>query len=487
VNLPWIELSPLLVLFVAPLCLIVLAAFRRGPTLSSGVASLTLIVSLVGVVSTWSQTPATAAPLFVIDSFARIVLVLILVSTLGVVLISHRYWAVRLDSDPSAALRLPSGEYYLLLLCATLGAAVLVISNHFISFFLGLEILSISLYALIAFDRGLDGIEAGIKYLVLASAAAGMLLLGMAFLYAATGSLSFSALSAADLDRGDSRALAMVGLGLFAAGIAFKLALAPFHLWTADVYQGAPAPVTLFIATVSKGAALAVLIRFSAALPGEWRESLAPVWAALAVFSMFLGNWLALLQSNVKRLLAYSSIAHLGYVLIAFAAPASTRGMAAAAFYTVAYVLTSLGTFGAVALASSASREAKHIQDYAGLANRRPVFAAAFLLALFSLAGLPLTAGFVGKIFIASSGLEGERWGLVICLVANSALSAFYYLRLAWAILRDRDESDGESLILPPLSWRGIAVIGGVCVALTVLGVFPGGLLELLQAALGTS
>ena len=284
---------------------------------------------------------------------------------------------------------------------------VLATSSHFVSFFLGLEALSVSLYTLIAYERaGRNGIEAGVKYLILAAVSAAFLLFGMALIYAEFGTMEFSRIAGAWSDHGGSL-LALAGLAMILVGVGFKLALAPFHMWTPDVYQGAPAPATAFLATVSKAAVFAVLLRYFAAIGAAESGSLRVALTLIAILSMFAGNLLALMQASVKRILAYSSIAHSGYLLIALLA---TRDYAplAASYYLLAYVVTTLGAWGVVTALSSKDGDADSLEDYRGLAWRRPWLSGALTAMLFSLAGIPLTAGFVGKFYLLTAGVAGR-------------------------------------------------------------------------------
>jgi NADH-quinone oxidoreductase subunit N len=281
-------------------------------------------------------------------------------------------------------------ELYLLLLLATLGCAVLVASIHFVSFLLGLEILSVSLYAMIAYFKDREqALEAGIKYLILASASAAFLLFGMALIYADVGAMEFSSIRELSLS-GSGLALLLPGIVLTVTGIGFKLGVAPFHLWTPDVYQGAPAPVAAFVATTSKSAMVALLLRYFYLSGALQYRPVFLVFSIIAIASMFAGHLLAMQQRNVKRMLAYLSIAHFGYILVAFLA-GGTLAIGAVSFYLVAYTVTILVAFGIVTVLSGSGRDADDLEDYRGLFWRRPVIASAFTAALLSLAGIPAT------------------------------------------------------------------------------------------------
>jgi NADH-quinone oxidoreductase subunit N len=322
-------------------------------------------------------------------------------------------------------------------------------------------------------------VEAGVKYLVLAAASSGVLLFGMALVYAVTGSLDFATLAQLSMGHPDGHRLFMAGVALIVAGAGFKLAIAPFHFWTPDVYEGAPAPSTAFVATVSKGGIIAVLLRFFSQVPIVRGSAIFWTLACMAVASMFIGNWLALFQNNVKRLLAYSSIAHLGYLVVAFlAAPALSAP--AVALYAAAYMLTSLGTFGVVTALSGPDQEAQEIDDYIGLAWRRPGIAAVFTIMLLSLAGLPLTAGFIGKFLILTAGWGSTLYCLSLILIVNSVISAYYYLRLVFALFSDGEVKAGHSPAL-----ISSAVLAALALIVLWIGIYPAPFLQIIRNSVG--
>lgn len=430
-------------------------------------ATLTVIgLALAGL----AVLPAPASPhvmkLLVMDGIARFFMGLIIAATAAVALLAVGYLP-RLDEPPE--------EFYLLLLLATLGSCVLVASTHFVSFFLGLELLSVSLYALIAYPRGQKGsLEAGFKYLVLAATSAAFLLFGLALIYAEAGSMEFAHLSTSPT------LMVLAGVGLVIVGVGFKLALVPFHWWTPDVYEGAPAPVTAYVATVSKGAIFALLLRFFSQAPLENSRALVVVFWIIAIGSMVAGNLLALLQNNVKRILAYSSIAHLGYLLVAFLANGELR-LTAVAYYFVAYFVTMLGAFGVVTVLTGPAGEPGMIADYRGLFWRRPWLAGIFTAMLLSLAGIPLTAGFVGKFLLVAAGVGAGLWPLLATLVITSVIGLFYYLRIV-VVLYETPEQPAAAT--PPLSKIGLAVLAALTLLLVGLGVYPTPLVTLIQAVM---
>jgi NADH-quinone oxidoreductase subunit N len=349
-----------------------------------------------------------------------------------------------------------------------------------------LEILSVALYGLVAYPHLTEGhIEAGVKYLILAAVSSAFVLFGMALIYAASGAMTFDQFRALldPLRPGGMNILVLAGAGLLVVGIGFKLAVVPFHLWTPDVYQGAPAPVTAFVATVSKGAALALLLRIFPPLGIQAGGPLYTVIALIAAASMVAGNLLALLQSNVKRILAYSSIAHLGYLLTAYLAGGSLA-VTAVTFYLIAYFVTTLGAFGIVAVLSGPQKEAEHLDDYRGLFWRRPWLAGVFTAMLLSLAGIPLTVGFVGKFYLVLAAVGSALWALVIILVVTSTIGLYYYLRITVAMFVHRPQTKAAGPPTP-VSLPGALTLATLAVLLVWLGVVPAPVIDLIQAMIG--
>jgi NADH-quinone oxidoreductase subunit N len=466
------SLSPLIVIAVTAVAVMLSIAFYRCHSLTVLLTLAGIIVSFAAFINIYSGLPRRITELLVIDHYAFFYIGLILAAGFIVVLLSYGYLEKQKGHRE---------EFYLLLLLSILGAAVLVVSSHFASLFLGLEILSVSLYSLIAYlGDGDRGIEAGIKYLILASASAAFLLLGMAFVYAETGTMSFARISSGVADAKNE--FLLVGTVMIIVGIGFKLAVVPFHMWTPDVYEGAPAPVSAFIATVSKGAVFAFLLRYFTLADIHANYPLFLIFSSIAVASMFFGNLLALLQNNVKRILAYSSIAHFGYLLVAFLA-GKTYAFTAVTIYLVAYFIASLGAFGVITVFSGSHRDADTINDYQGMAWKRPWPATVFTVMLLSLAGIPLTAGFIGKFYILKAGIGSSLWLLVLMLAINSAIGLFYYLRVVVALFRQTADNmevkdTAASVKISPADSISLAVLTGL---LLWLGVNPSLFIEMIQ------
>jgi NADH-quinone oxidoreductase subunit N len=474
-----IGLLPLLALAGAALLVLLVAAFVRSFTAAFVVSLVGLVGALACIGVAWPLLPFEAGALLSFDGFAFFGITLIVTATIFVAIGAWSY----LKGRGSAG-----GEFYFLLLLASLGACVLAAAASFATFFLGLELLSVSLYALIAWQRDrAASTEAAIKYLILAGASSAFLLFGMALVYAETGAMALSRLAEAVTGTG---AIAPVGLAMMLVGVGFKLAVVPFHMWTPDIYDGAPAPVTGYIATVSKGAMMVVLVRALAPAligPSESSAAFPIVFGAIAGLSMFAGNLLALRESNVKRILAYSSIAHLGYLLVAFVA-GGPLALRAISFYLVAYFATTLGAFAIVGELSrdlqserDGARDADRIEDYRGLSARRPWLTFAFTAMLLSLAGLPLTAGFIGKFIILRAGVGAELWVLAVILAVNGTISIFYYLKIVSAMFRPAKAAGAPARGAARVPLLAAVALAILALAVVALGVVPSPMLSFLD------
>jgi len=469
-----IHLLPVIILAGGILIVLILIALRRHHATTFFMAAGFMASALIAAFFTRPAPFVIIEDLFRIDAFGYFYMVLILLTTLAVIVFSY----FNLDHFFPEKRK---EEFYPLLMTASLGAVMMTFSIHFISFFVSLEVLSVSLYGLIAYHRTRpEAIEAGLKYLILAALSTAMMLMGMALVYAVSGSMAFSSLW--DSGPGSPPLMLTGGIALIITGIGFKLAAVPFHIWTPDVYEGASSPVTAFIASVSKGSVVAVLIHFFFMADLYEIKSIVLIFTLISLLSMIIGNLLALLQNNVKRILAYSSIAHFGYLLVAVIAGGST-GASAATFYLVTYMITIVSAFGLITLISSSEEEATDIEDYRGLYWRKPFLAAAFSFSLLSLAGIPLTAGFIGKFLVLLAGAGVAKWLLAIVLVLSSVIGLYYYLRLIVVMIRPGDESQKDILPAPVYGriWIGGSLVLFVLILLILwLGVFPQGVWDLI-------
>lgn len=462
---------PLLVLGGAVVVVMLAAAFSRSARIPMLLALLGLALALGSLPLAHQAAPRGVTALLVIDGFALYYMGLVCAATLAVAVLSYGYFGNDSGHSP----------LYILLLLAALGSAVLVAASHFASFLIGLELLSVSLFASIAFARHAPrALEAAIKYLVLGGLSSASLMFGMALVYADLGSLEFARIASAAPSGREPYLLA--GTALLLVGIGFKLAVVPFHMWTPDIYEGASAPVAAFVATVSKGAMLALMLRYFMAAGGYGSASVVQAVAWIAIASMLVGNLLALLQTNVKRILAYSSIAHLGYLLVAFIA-AGGLAFEAIGYYLFAYFVAMLGAFGVVAVLSSgaAPADTEQLAEYRGLAWRRPWLTAVFTAMLLSLAGIPLTMGFVAKFYVVVAGVASALWLPVIVLVVGSAIGLVYYLRIVATMFEACDGPGTAARV--PLGVGSALTLAVLTLLLLWLGIAPQSLIGLLGHA----
>jgi NADH-quinone oxidoreductase subunit N len=367
-----------------------------------------------------------------------------------------------------------SGEFLALVLFALLGMMVMISASYFLSLYLGLELLSLSLYAMVALQRdSATATEAAMKYFILGALASGLLLYGMSMLYGATGTLDVNAISAAIQQGVSNKALLVFGLVFIVAGLAFKLGAVPFHMWVPDVYHGAPTAMTMLIGTAPKLAAFAFVMRILV----EGLQPLMIHWSGmlmiLAVLSMAVGNMSAIAQINIKRMFAYSTIAHMGFLLVGVLS-GSIEGYGSAMFYAVIYVLMSLGGFGMIMLMSREGFEADTLNDFKGLNQRSPWLAFMMLLLMFSMAGVPPTVGFYAKFSVLNAAVQAGHIPLVIMAVLFSLIGAFYYLRIVKLMYFDAPESH-ERIYMQPDSSLLISING---LAVLMLGIFPGTLMS---------
>jgi NADH-quinone oxidoreductase subunit N len=473
-----IDLAPVIpAMIVALTGLVVLLAQAFTPRSGRAPSFELSLVGLLGafgsVLLVWRNARGTSLGGSVAaDDFALVLEAVVLGTAVVAVLFSSSY--VR-------ATGIDRGEYYALLLFSTVGMLGLVSCLELVSIFVALEIMSVALYGLAGLQRDrLESQESALKYLVTGAFSSAFFLYGIALLYGVSGSTSLNRIApAVSALPPDSRMLALLGAAFLIVGFGFKVASVPFHMWAPDVYEGAPTSVTAFMASGVKVAAFGALLRVF----GQPLASLAPAWqpaiAALAVVTMVVGNLGGLVQTNVKRMLAYSAVAHAGYVLTAFVARWETAA-SAVIFYLVAYSAVSLGGFGAFAALARDGKEPLSLADVAGLAGRRPVVAALLTFFLISLAGVPVSAGFVGKFYLFGAAINGGYVVLAIVGVITSVISAYYYLRVVVAMYM-RETVGDESWA--PLSLSAAVALGLTAFVILGLGVYPGPLLALARRA----
>ena len=372
------------------------------------------------------------------------------------------------------------GEYYVLGLFAVLGMMVMISSNSFLTIYLGLELLSLSLYALVAFNRdSIGGAEAAMKYFILGALASGMLLYGISMIYGATGSIEFAAVAEGIANTQVNKMVLVFGLVFIVIGLAFKFGAVPFHMWVPDVYHGAPTAVTLFLGSTPKIAAFALAMRMlvdgMGSLHADWQGML----VILAILSMAVGNVIAIAQANIKRMLAYSTISHVGFILLGILA-GTDKGYTAAMFYSIVYALMALGGFGIVILLSRSGFEAEKLADYKGLNERSPWFAGMMLLVMFSMAGVPPTVGFFAKMFVLEAVVSVDMTWLALVGVFFSIIGAFYYLRIVKLMYFDKPVD--QNALTAGLDTKIVLSINGL--AMLVLGLFPATILSVCAAAI---
>ncbi|HZV97275.1 MAG TPA: NADH-quinone oxidoreductase subunit N [Candidatus Nitrosocosmicus sp.] len=467
-------IGPVLVLAITALALLVLDLLPpRDRKEHLGVVGLAGIVgSLVVSLYLWGADERAFKGMVILDGFA-IFFNLVIGFGVGLVLLQSLDYARRQGAG--------SGEFYILVILAAVGMTLMAGAGDLIVVFLGLETMSLALYVLAGSFRGrIESGEASMKYFLLGAFASGFFLYGIALVYGATGSTNIDRIAAA-IGSGSARdPLLVVGFGLLVVGFGFKISTVPFHMWVSDVYQGAPTSITVLIATGSKAAAFAALMRVLLVALRQGQADWALLMWGLAVLSMTVGNVVAIAQQNVKRMLAYSSVAHVGYILVGVVA-GGAPGNAGVLFYLLAYTFTTAGAFGVVLLLERSGREAVETDDFAGLATRHPVIALVMTIFLLSLVGIPPTAGFVGKFYLFGAAVRSGYVWLAVLGVLNSAIAAYYYLRIV--VVMYMREPEGAPTTLVP-SWGGsLALLVALC-GVVWLGVMPAPYFDLAQTAL---
>ena len=475
-----IDLMQIIMLTISTVVVMMTTAFKRDHGLISGLTVFGLFASLLTFVFIKPVLTLEATQLLIIDEYSLFFSNLIIVGAIGVALLAYPYFQNH---------NVQNEEFYILLMTATLGAVVLACSNHFVSFLLGMEMMGVSLYAMIAYPvhaakSAKFPLEAGVKYLILSALTSGITLFGIALVYAYIGTMGFDEIPAALEAAGELGPVFLIGVLMIVAGAAFKLSLVPFHIWTPDVYEGAPVPVTAFLATVSKAAMLAVTLRLLLVSNAIELNVVTTVLTVMAAASIIFGNLLALLQENVKRLFAYSSIAHLGYLLVIIIAAAKIPGalsVEGVSFYMLAYFVMSLSGFAVISALSNSEKEYDQLADFRGLFWRNSWVSTVLITVLLSLAGIPLTAGFIGKFYIFTTGVESELWFLLTMLIIGSAIGLYYYLRLIYIMLQPaEDDANDPAAVSLPLGVH--AVMAAMTAAIIYLGVYPAPMIDTLQS-----
>ena len=459
-------------------CVVLLADLAWGekkPYVAYVLAQFALLgCALITFATSAPEVVYTFSGMFVDDVMADILKMLVYITVSTVLVYSRTYIAMR---------GIFSGEFFSLALFATLGMMVMISASHFLTLYLGLELLSLSQYAMVALRRdSVVATEAAIKFFVLGALASGFLLYGMSMVYGATGTLDITRVTEVIRSGAINHSVLVVGLVFIVAGISFKLTAAPFHMWAPDVYEGAPTAVALFIGSAPKFAAFGFVMRLLAeglgAMVADWQGML----IILAVMSMMIGNLAAIAQTNIKRMLAYSTISHMGFMLLGIIG-ADENGYSSSMFYVLVYVLMTLGTFGMIMLLSREGFEAEKLDDFKGLNRRNPWYAFITLLLMFSMAGIPPTVGIYAKLAVLQAVLSAGYVWLAVVAVLFSLIGAFYYLRIVKLMYFDEPETD--ALILPQSDIKLLISANGL--AVLAFGLFPQSLIALCAYAIQQS
>ena len=475
IQVPEINLAAIchiLTLCATGLAILVLDLFIKNKKLLPFVALGGVVMAGISSMNDFGPVVHAFNNTIVSDSFAAFFNLIFCIGTALTILISINY----VEQE-----EINHSEYYALLLFATAGMMLMALASDLITVFLGLELMSISLYILAGFNRAkIESTESSLKYFLLGAFATGFLLYGMALIYGATGTTNLNKIAAAIKDGSlNSTTLLYMGAGLMVIGLGFKTASVPFHMWTPDVYEGAPTAITAFMSVGPKAAGFAAFFRvFLIGLYGITDHWITLIWV-IAALTMTVGNLTAVVQTNIKRMLAYSSIAHAGYVLVALVA-ANELGSASVLYYMLAYAFMNIGAFTVVIVLGRKGEENLNLEDYAGLATRHPLLAVTMSVFMFSLAGIPPLAGFFGKFYVFSAAINAGYVGLAIIGVINSVISVYYYLRVTVLMYMKEPSREFKPLSISSLTLAAliIAVFGTI-----QLGLFPSRILELAQSS----
>lgn len=476
---PDLRLASAEIFMLAMVCLILIVDLfvkDRKRTITFVLTQVTLVgAAIITFALSTGQILYTFSNMYVGDMMGDLLKLLLYLTVMVVLFYSRSYVFDR----PEMA----KGEFYTLTLFATLGMMVMISANHFLTVYIGIELLSLSLYAMVALNRdSIAATEAAMKYFVLGALASGLLLYGMSMIYGSTGTLEISAVAERLFNGQANKTILAFGVVFLVSGIAFKLGVVPFHMWIPDVYHGAPTAVTLFIASAPKLAAFAIVIRMLVngliVASQDWQSML----LILSVLSMAVGNFAAIAQTNLKRMLAYSAISHMGFMLLGMItgvvggdARYALNAYSSSMFYVITYVLTSAGTFGMILLLARSGFESEEISDFAGLNKRSPWFAAVMMMMMFSMAGVPFFVGFFAKFSVLQAVVAAGYLWLAIAAVFFSLVGAYYYLRIVKVMYFDPPIS--TSRIVAPLDMKILMSANGLAVAL--LGIFPQTLMSL--------
>ena len=482
-SIDWFAIAPDICLFGAALVIVLVRSLvRHHPK----VHEISLITAITGVASSavfvavqWNfiqdDGPYEALRgMVAVDGFAVFAMTVVLIATLLALLLSSSY----LKREG-----LEGAEYFTLMLCSATGMMLMVSANDLVTIFLSLEILSIALYVLAAFDRRrTNSQEAGLKYFLLGAFSSAVFLYGVALVYGGTGTTNLTGIAdflATTTLLHDG--VLLLGIAFLLVGLGFKVAAAPFHMWTPDVYQGSPTPVTAFMAAATKAAAFAALLRVFVGSFQLYSVDWRPIVFGLAVLSLVVGSVAAIVQTDVKRMLAYSSISHAGYVLIAVQA-ATAKGTSAALFYVLTYALMTTGAFAVVAVVARQGDDEHDLATYRGLAGRQPLLAGAFTLFLLAQAGVPLTGGFVAKLTVFSAAVDQRQYTLALIGMLAAAIAAFVYLRIILTMYAPADDEEQPTFrARVDYGTRAAITIAGA--AVLFLGIMPGGMLDFARHA----
>jgi NADH-quinone oxidoreductase subunit N len=491
-SIDWFAIAPDVAIFAAALGIVLLRSLvRHHPRVheaSLAIAIAGVATSAVFTAVQWTfvqnhgayQTLLTSEKpqvgMIAVDGFSVFAETVVLIATLLALLLSSSY----LKRE-----RLEGPEYFALMLCSATGMMLMTSANDLVTIFLSLEILSIALYVLAAFDRRrTTSQEAGLKYFLLGSFSSAVFLYGVALVYGGTGTTNLTGIAdflATTTLLHDG--VLLLGIAFLVVGLGFKVAAAPFHMWTPDVYQGSPTPVTAFMASATKAAAFAAILRVFVGTFWLYSVDWRPIFFALAVVSLFVGSVAAIVQTDVKRMLAYSSISHAGYILIAVQA-ATAKGTSAALFYVLTYAFMTIGAFAVVAVVATQDDDQHALTDYRGLARRQPLLAGVFTLFLLAQAGVPLTGGFVAKLSVFSAAVDQHQYVLALLGMLAAAVAAYVYLRIVLAMYAPADNEPQ-----PALTTRARVDVGSrialaiAAAAVLFLGIMPGGMLDFAKHA----